>query len=419
MTIDRRNLVLLAYYYLPDNTSGVQRAVRMAKFLPENGYDTYVVSSSHKGALPGIQQVMHVPGPLTAINRVKRQERIAAKIQKLLLPYDDRLPWVPHAVEAVHALMAKKPVSVIVSTAPPLATHLAALWLKRRHDIRWIADFRDPLYGNPGRSRRWGRPYDRAIERTIFQHADIVLAVTDTVCEQWKRDYPQWEAKFHLIWNGFDPSEGFRAAPLPPRPYRVLTHAGVLYRLRHPNKVLASIERLISQGHLNPESLRLRFVGHIEAEAEFRAFPPVTSLAARGCLQMDGATIPREAAMQEIATADFLFLIDIVNLDNIGYTVPAKLYDYLLVGRPILTITAPGSPVDRILGKSGVPYTCVYHADTDEEIDRKLNEFFRLSSEAVMPSPWFFDQFDGRRQAATLGAMLDSLDRKPVPASRP
>jgi hypothetical protein len=347
---------------------------------------------------------------------VRRQAWIAEKVQKLLLPYDDRLPWVPHAVEAVNALMAKMPVSVIVSTSPPIATHLAALWLKRRHGIRWVADFRDPLYGNPGRSRRWGRLYDRAVERAIFQHADIVLAVTDTVRDQWKRDYPEWGEKFHLIWNGFDPSEGFGASPLPSRPHRVLTHAGVLYRLRHPHKVMASIERLVLQGRIDSERLRLRFVGHIEAESEFRALPPVAFLTAKGCLQMDGATVPRDTAMKEISTADFLFLIDIVNLENIGYTVPAKLYDYLLVGRPILTITAPGSPVDRILAQSGVPYACIYHHDTDEEIDHKLDEFFRLSSAAVTPSAWFVDQFDGRRQAAALGAMLDSLDRKPIPA---
>jgi hypothetical protein len=63
-----------------------------------------------------------------------------------------------------------------------------------------------------------------------------------------------------------------------------------------------------------------------------------------------------------------------------------------------------------------VPYACIYHHDTDEEIDHKLDEFFRLSSAAVTPSAWFVDQFDGRRQAAALGAMLDSLDRKPIPA---
>jgi len=34
-----RTLLQLAYYYLPDSSSGVQRAVRMVKYLPVFGYD--------------------------------------------------------------------------------------------------------------------------------------------------------------------------------------------------------------------------------------------------------------------------------------------------------------------------------------------------------------------------------------------
>lgn len=112
--------------------------------------------------------------------------------------------------------------------------------------------------------------------------------------------------------------------------------------------------------------------------------------------------------MREIATADSLFLIDIVNNSKVGYTVPAKLYDYLLTGRPILSITDPGSPVDRILAQSGVPYACLYHADSPGTLDGKLHGFFSLSSTPVTPSPWFFENFDGRLQARAIGAMLEA-----------
>lgn len=113
--------------------------------------------------------------------------------------------------------------------------------------------------------------------------------------------------------------------------------------------------------------------------------------------------------MQEIASSDFLLLIDIVNLSKIGYTVPAKLYDYILTGRPILTITDRNSPTDRILAKSGVLYSCLYHDDSEAEVDRKLLSFFELPTEPATPSTWFFENFDGKRQAATLSGLMNAL----------
>jgi hypothetical protein len=98
-----------------------------------------------------------------------------------------------------------------------------------------------------------------------------------------------------------------------------------------------------------------------------------------------------------------------VNLSNSGYTVPAKLYDYLLAGRPILAVTDVNSPVERILAQSGVPYTCVYHRDSPEEIDRKLISFFRLPTDPVAPNVWFEEHFNGDRQVAALSALLDGL----------
>jgi len=399
------NLVLFAFYYKPENTSGVQRAARLAKYLPENGLQTWVIASSSGGTDPTLERVVHVPNPGTELAHVQRRSRWAERLE-VLLPYQERLPWAPHALEAFERIHERNPVSAVISTSPPTGGHAVAWMIKRKYGIRWIADFRDPILGNPGRPRRWAQPYDRFLQREIFRSADLVLTVTDTMRDMWRKEFPRWSHKFKLVWNGFDPDEGFGPKPIPERPHRVLTHAGVLYSLRHPYHVMAGIERLIRGGILSAAKLRLRFVGIVQEMERFRDAPAVAYLDAQGCVEMNGVNVPRQQAMDEIATADYLFLIDIVNTENAGYTVPAKLYDYLLTGRPILSVTDPGSPVDRILAQSGVPYACLYHSDPPETIDAKLGAFFRLSSEPVKPSPWFYDNFDGRRQAALISEML-------------
>lgn len=403
-----RSAALLAFYFAPENTSGVQRATRFYRYLPEFGYRTHVVCSSHSGTVE-MDRVQHVPNAATMATPAARQAAIAAGLQRAVLPYDEHLPWVPHTVAATGELIRRHGVSTIISTSPPVAPHMAAWWLKKRHGVRWVADFRDPILGNPGRPRKWARPYDVALERMIFSAADAVIAVTEPIAASWRRLHPRWAHKFHVIWNGFDPAEGFGPLPIPAGPRRVLLHAGVLYFQRHPFGVFDSLARLIQSGRLDPSLFVLRFTGILQKREDLLARPSVRSLLENGCLEMEGVNVPREEAMRQIATADWLFLIDIVNADGMGYTVPAKIFDYLLTGRPVLAITDRDSPVDMILSRSGVPTATLYHDDSEDAIDGKLLKLLSYPSEPVTPSGWFFEQFDGRRQAGRLAGILDQL----------
>jgi hypothetical protein len=212
--------------------------------------------------------------------------------------------------------------------------------------------------------------------------------------------------KFHTIWNGFDPQDALRPESIPPRDHRELAHVGVLYSQRHPYNLVAGLDRLIRRGLIDPKTIRLRFIGPIQERERFESNPACAGLLQHGAMEIHGELIPRADANRVIATADFLLLIDIVNLSHAGYTVPAKLYDYILIGRPILALTDRNSPVERILAKCGVPAVSLHHNDSDDEFDRKLLAFFQLPREPVTPSIWFLENFDGRKQAETLAGLL-------------
>ncbi len=401
-------VVLLAYYYKPMNTSGVQRAWRLAKYLPEYGRPVRVICSGEEGEAADAGGAIYAPNPKTMATAAPIQARLARAIERIA-PYHEKMPWVPHAVAAADQLIPTERIACVVSTSPPVGTHLAAMWLKFRHRVRWVADFRDPLCGNPGRARKWAKPYDQALEQAIFGAADAVIAVTDSVRDEWIRRYPGWRDKFHLVWNGFDPEETI--VPVPPAGggRRLLTHVGVLYAQRHPRGLVASLERLVRSGRMPPETFRLRLVGPAQEAEAFVARPDVRFLMGRGCLELVNRLLPREEARSEMAASDFLLLIDIVNLANIGYTVPAKLFEYVPVGRPILAITDQGSPVQRILSRSGVPAVFLYHEESAAEADAKVEGLFRLSAEPSPPSEWFLENFDGRRQAGTFARILGSI----------
>jgi hypothetical protein len=398
--------LLIAFYYLPENTSGVQRAVRIAKYLPKYGCNCSVICSGDRETPDSSAGVFHVPSQSTASERTLRLERWATSFQRRVLPYDERLPWVPHAVAKARELVRNQQASSVISTSPPVATHLAALRMKQQCGLRWIADFRDPILGNPGRARRWALPYDSFLQKQIFRNADAVVAVTDSMADRWKAAYPQWAHKFHVIWNGFDPEDGFGAKPIPARTVRICSHVGVLYALRHPTAMLCALDHLTQDGAVAFKTTKIRFTGPIQKEQELLEQPAVRSLIQHGYLEIRNELIPRAEAMEEIATSDFLFLIDIVDLSHEGYTVPAKLYDYILTGRPILALTQKESPVERILTRSGPRCVCIYHDDSQAEMTRKLLIFFSLPTYPMPLTEWFLSTFDGERQAGDFARLL-------------
>jgi hypothetical protein len=280
-------------------------------------------------------------------------------------------------VEQASQLIEDRQISTVLSTHPPVASHLVALWLKRRYpQLHWVSDFRDPLYGNPFRRRRWLFPYDQILERHIIHTADRVLANTDALLETWRSRYPEARSKMTLLWNGYDPEDAVQPVPLQPHPRPVILHAGALYGGRHPGAFLESMKRIAP-----PDAYDIRFLGANESER-----------------------VSRNEANRQIAEADFLLLLDL-NETGESIQVPAKLFDYICARRPIIAFTNPGSPTARILEQSGVDSTVIY---TNQNPDGALAQFLRRGCRTTEARPWFFETFNGERQAAALAALLPS-----------
>jgi glycosyltransferase involved in cell wall biosynthesis len=406
--IDPQPILMLAYYFPLQNTSGADRPFRFAKYLPQHGYQPWVIAAGGFETPPGWDNVRRVPGPAGPLTREAVVSKAANILQRFLLPYEEHLPWVPYAVgEAARVLKARK-IGAVVSTSPPIATHLAALELKRHYGLKWIADFRDPLFGNPFRSDKRAVAYDEALERCIFRHADAIIANTSTAAESWQARYPRYARKVTVIWNGFDPGEKLGAAPIPARPHVVLAHVGNIYGGRDAGILLASLERLVGSGAVNPARFRVRLVGLLDEQTVPVGRPPFRTLVEKGCLEYANRLVPQAQAKREMAEADYLLLID-TNAHNTGLQVPAKLFDYIRVGRPILALTTQNSPAEQILARSGIPHRCIYSDSSPAQADAQLRDFLQVPSEARVASRWFWNHFDGATQAGTLSSLLRSL----------
>jgi len=410
-TLAQRAVLLVAYWYPPENESGALRPARFSKYLPHYGFRAHILSaplSADRERLPNVHR--------TATQSLPAADRWRALLDQALrrlAPYNDRLEWIAPAWATARQLLAQLDIAAIISTAPPLACHLIAWRLARHYRLPWIADFRDPLVGNPFRTRPLGRLYDRIIEGGIVERADAVVVNTDAALAAFGQRYPRLRRKFHLIWNGYDPQDNLQAAPITPRSYRLLAHFGALYGARHPGIVLHSLERLIRSGRLDHTRVRVRLVGSIDHGEPWLESSAFDFLRAEHCLEYTDCTVSRDQARQEMARADYLLLLDLNELAA-GVQVPAKLFEYIRVGRPVLALTTRDSPAERILARAQIPHVCIYVDDPEAQVDRKLQSFLAFPTAPAAPSEWFKVQFDSLAQTSILAALIDSSIRSPL-----
>lgn len=404
-----RRVLMFAFYFPPENASGAHRPFRFARYLRPLGYEVHVITAaanSHSGPWEFTYDASN-NAPVPTLRYLCHH--LARGIQRVL-PYNDQVPWIPHAFAKARNVIEGTSFDAVISTSPPIACHLAAFAVKQVYGLRWIADFRDPIVGNPFRQRAWGAPWDRSVERLIMSSADSVIANTSSALNTLADRYPAFSDKVHLIWNGYDPEMELTASATPSHARKVIVHAGSLYGPRHPSTLIDSLERLIATGTIRASDICLRLVGDIERDSPWVTRPSFQSLVSRGSLDCTYESVPRSAAIREMTEASYLLLLDINGADT-SLQVPGKLFEYIQIGRPIVAVTNPNSPVETILGRSGIPHVCIYPNQPPEETDARVRMLLAMDTHAVQPSAWFLKEFNGRTQAERLAALLDTVPK--------
>ncbi len=410
-------VLMLAFYFPPENTIGAARPGRFSKYLSRLGYPVSVVSHWIEGAAGST--AIRVPAPRRRGQRFFSANGLLRLVARRFLPYDDRLPWMPPAFKAASAVLADNPDHIVVSSHPPLATHLVALALKFRHASRWVADFRDPLAGNPMRPARRAIVLDAIVERMVFRHADAVIANTDAVKQIWLKRYPQWKHKIHLIWNGFDREDAVDPKPISQRTRRTMAHIGTIYGGRTPEPLIASLDRLVAAGTVAAESIQLRLIGPIQNHSLDPSADICQRLQARGCLHVDNRMAPQHEAREEMLDADYLVLLDIVDNEVPGIQLPAKIFDYIRACRPILAFTPADSVITRVLSAAGIPNACISPTASGAEVDAAVEAFLARPITEIRPSETFWHDFDSASQTYILANILTRISAQPAHATEP
>jgi glycosyltransferase involved in cell wall biosynthesis len=368
----REKVLLISCYFPPAGGIGVQRAVSLARYLPENGIDVFVLTA--RASLPTMDaDLLKLVPKEVQIHRTwtfeppfrlrkklwsrlnsqgdslnangglisKVKKALSQKIKRLTCP-DPQALWYPFAIRRATRLIRKENIQTVVVTAPPFSAFLIANELKRRFPaLSFIADVRDEWLEYFAKEFAFrGDQYVAArcaqIERATVESCDRVVSVTQTSLDEVRSRYPrQPSEKFVLIPNGFEPSvfADFHARPRQTKKLLV-TYTGTIYKPCSPKSYLDALDGL-------PEicrHLQTRFVGRIAEEFDRGVFANRNS-----SLDLHDF-VPQKEALCYMEEADLLLL---PWTDR--FNIPGKVFEYLATGKPILAICHPDSEVARII----------------------------------------------------------------------
>ena len=408
-----KRVLIITYYWPPSGGSGVQRWLKMSKYLPEYGWQPVIYTTENaeypivdpsleKDVAPEVEVIRRpIVEPYAFYKKflgIKKDETvkmgfIEEKEKKkgwkndfslwirgnLFIP-DARKWWVKPSVRYLKDYLKAHPVNAIISTGPPHSMHLIAMQLKEALDIPWIADFRDPwteidYYKDLHLTRRSDRKHHR-LEQEVLTKADKIVTVAPDGARRLGR---LGNRNVRVIYNGFDRDDDAQAPVNQPEQFTI-TYLGILSKIQSPNNLWQVLGELIKENTSFNKNLRINMVGQIDSSV-------TTAIDENGLTQhvTYSPCIPHSevSAVHQASTLLLLLLMPDSEPRAKGL-VTGKLFEYMASGRPILCIGPEDGDAARIIKETGAGQTISF--EDKEKMKETLKGLYQKFLENNLPN---------------------------------
>jgi glycosyltransferase involved in cell wall biosynthesis len=361
--------LVVSYAFPPVGGAGVQRVLKLVKYLPTHGVTPVVLTVANPSVpvrdeslerdIPATTEIIRVrtlePGysaKRLAWNaavaegpdlraRVKRQ--LVTLGRQLLVP-DPQVLWLPFAGFALGARLASKDRDdVVFISGPPFSQFLLAAIARLLPGTAVVLDYRDEWTTTQGVYEMGGSAgaADR-LERAILRSAHAVTTATDAFRTELLARFDFLDPRrVHTVTNGYDPEDFPKRLPSPRADRFVLTYVGTVFRLTSARGLLTAVRLLHDREPGLAKLLEVRFIGRIvETEASYFEGTEAIGVQRLGYFE-------HEQALAELAQSHaVLCLLD--DLPGASRIYPAKIFEIMYLRRPCLAL-APNGVLARLV----------------------------------------------------------------------
>lgn len=427
-----KKVLIVTYYWPPSGGAGVQRWLKLSKYLNQAGVEVHVLTvherdasymqidhSLEKDVAEGVQvyktksfepinyyaklvgkEKVPTAGFSNVDNSSWRQKLVNSLRSNLFIP-DPRKHWKRYALPKAVEIIQREGIRTVITTSPPHSTQLIGLSLKKKLGVRWIVDLRDPwtdiyYYELLGHTQ-WSAKVDGRLEKAVLNGADVITTVSSGVKELFMAKAPnRAPASIHVIPNGYDP-EDFESNVKEKRDDRFLIrYTGTMSDQYDPEAFFLALDQFRKN---RPEARFLfQVIGKISEkirasierkELPFEFIPAV----------------PHDEIVKIQQEADLLLLV-LPNIKKSKGILTGKIFEYLASGNAILAVAPPDSDIVPIIQECEAG--CIFDRDQVSDMSLFLAEKYDqfLQGKHRSSNMKMVNQYSRAEQALTFKALI-------------
>lgn len=401
---------MVAPYFLPRRRVGALRPFKFAIHLRDFGWEPHIITIASDGELTAKEQLLLEDIPIYPLRPpFDRTGKSGSQLEKndsankgeatfsvgdwidKHFPVDTWLPFFMSKRGEIKKIATQVQPDAIWSTGDPWSAH----WVGKEissllPDRFWMADFRDPWTlseTNLKQRSSFALAADRKIERRWIQKPSMLSFTSNSTRELYKAYYADLDLCTTTIYNAFDrslfnTSEDDAKPDLNMDPQHLNLIFFGRFRRLSPAKPIIDILAEGKRSDSWRDKIRVHSFGSLdESDRKYASEKGV-----KHCF-VSHDPVPVEQGLHVLQQADLLLLSTNPTRTDI---IPAKLWDYLAAGRPILSI-APNPEIRQILGETGAGVQFEYHQK--EKVAEILQGCWAAKKEGRdLPIPFAGDQ---------------------------
>ncbi len=442
-----KKVLFIAYHFPPDAAVGALRTQKHVKYLPEHGWQPYVLTVKDK------YHPVHDPRRMRDLSKavVERTEFWRTPLQLMIdfrdnhirkscaqnnsqgnedasqaggeknvqplylkrflagmnhLP-DDKLLWLFPGVIKGLKLIRNHGIRILVVSTPPRSSIVLAYLLTILTRIKLVIDFRDPWTLTQKTSSSSLKPdsllaLEKGIEKKILKRTSKIITTNDFFRGALLKQHPFLSpGQVHVIQNGFDLCDFPSSNAVKSNEKYIISYLGTFYMQRNPRNFLRALSLFISDKGFDETDLEVRFIGQVE-QAQGVSVKDLVKEADLEKVVRIVSQVPYSEALKNMRESDLLLLL----APDQPYQIPAKTYEYIAAKSPILALSEEGATASLIKeSKCGL---CVDPSDVEgirQALHRFYDDYIKKGDSFCCDS----SLFERRTQARQLVGILERL----------
>lgn len=410
MELSNKHLLIITYYWPPSGGSGVQRWLKFVKYLSRQGWKITVYTPENP-EIPATDESLakDIPQDVTIIKHPiwepysaykkfvgrkkdatigasfmsedkepSKAELIARWIRGNWFIPDARKFWIKPSIKVLSPMVAAGKFDLVISTGPPHSMHLIALKLKRKFNIPWVADFRDPwteidFVDELRLTEKSSRKHAR-LEREVVEECDHLVVVSRTMAHSFAS--LKNAENISAIANGYDSDDFSAGEEVALKSGFNIAHVGSLTPDRNAPTLWKVLSKMIIENEAFAQQLKLRFIGKVDMKARRQ----LEDLALWKFVEVVDY-VPHKELLSHLMENQVLLLL-VNQTKNAPMILTGKIFEYLRAGRPILAMAPQKGDLAHLLHETTAGWA--YDFDDDHGLENRLKDLFKQHLEGSL-----------------------------------